>query len=93
MQVARNAGLPVPRVICYGAHPDTLHAPVSILVTRVPGEALGRVYEVFSDDDRNSSLSGDHAGVAESMGRSEDLFSSKYLDKEFSRSWSFCWSF
>lgn len=56
MQVARNAGLPVPRVICYSAHPDTPHAPVSILMTRVPGEALGRVYEVFSDEDRNLVL-------------------------------------
>ncbi|KAJ5322488.1 Aminoglycoside phosphotransferase [Penicillium brevicompactum] len=56
MQVARNAGLLFPRVICYGAHPDTPHTPVSILMTRVPGEELGRVYEVYSDEDRNSVL-------------------------------------
>lgn len=33
-----KAGLPVPRVICYSDHPDTLHAPISILMTCVPGE-------------------------------------------------------
>jgi hypothetical protein len=56
MQVARRAGLPVPRVICYGEHPDTPHAPISILMTRMPGEELGRVYEALSDEDRNSVL-------------------------------------
>ncbi|MCJ1377968.1 hypothetical protein MMC17_001064 [Xylographa soralifera] len=40
MQVARAADLPVPRVICYGEHPDTPHAPVSILMTRMPGQVL-----------------------------------------------------
>ncbi|KAJ5214729.1 hypothetical protein N7449_001898 [Penicillium cf. viridicatum] len=56
MQVARKAGLPVPRVICYGDHPDTPYAPVSILITRVPGEELGRVYETPSGEDKNSIL-------------------------------------
>ena len=56
MQVARRAGLPVPRVICYGEHPDTPHAPVSILMTRVPGEESGRVYEALSDKDKRSVL-------------------------------------
>ncbi|KAI1990667.1 hypothetical protein LOZ53_003127 [Ophidiomyces ophidiicola] len=52
MQVARNAGLPVPKVICYGEHPDCPHAPYSILMTRVPGKELGQVYDSLSDDDR-----------------------------------------
>ena len=56
MQFAKRAGLPVPRVICYGEHPDTPHAPVSILMTRVPGEELGRVYEALSDEDKKSVL-------------------------------------
>lgn len=43
MQVGRRAGFPVPRVTCYGEHPDCPHAPVSILMTRVPGDELGRV--------------------------------------------------
>lgn len=40
-QVARAAGFPVPRVLCYGEHPDSPHAPVSILMTRLPGSELG----------------------------------------------------
>lgn len=54
MQVARAAGFPVPKVICYGDHPDTSHAPVSILMTRLPGEELGQVYETLSSEDKSS---------------------------------------
>ncbi|PYI10663.1 kinase-like protein [Aspergillus sclerotiicarbonarius CBS 121057] len=54
MEVARKAGLPVPRVICYGEHPDTPHAPVSILMTRVPGRELGQVYETLTNEDKAS---------------------------------------
>lgn len=56
MQVARKAGLPVPRVICYGDHPDTPHAPVSIFMIRLPGKELGQVYEALSDEDKRSVL-------------------------------------
>lgn len=35
-------------------HPDAPHAPASILMTRVPGEELGRVYEALSDEERKS---------------------------------------
>ncbi|PWY80765.1 kinase-like protein [Aspergillus sclerotioniger CBS 115572] len=56
MQVARKAGLPVPRVICYGEHPDSPHAPISILMTRVPGKELGQVYETFNDEDKDAVL-------------------------------------
>ncbi|KAH8692306.1 hypothetical protein BGW36DRAFT_400345 [Talaromyces proteolyticus] len=56
MQVAIKTGLPVPRVICYGEHPDTPHAPVSILMTRVPGRGLGQAYESLTDEDRNLVL-------------------------------------
>jgi len=45
MMVARSAGLPVPQVISYGEHPNAPHAPVSILMTRVPGSELGLIYE------------------------------------------------
>jgi aminoglycoside phosphotransferase len=54
MEVARRAGLPVPRVICYGEHSDSPHAPVSILMTRIPGDEFGRVYEALSETERNS---------------------------------------
>ncbi|PKY08753.1 phosphotransferase family protein [Aspergillus campestris IBT 28561] len=54
MEVARRAGLPVPRVICYGEHADSPHAPVSIPMTRIPGDELGRVYEALSDAERDT---------------------------------------
>lgn len=47
MRAVRAAGFPAPRVLCYGAHPETPHAPVSILMTRLPGVELA---EVFDDD-------------------------------------------
>jgi hypothetical protein len=50
MQAARKAGMPVPRVICYGEHPTMPHAPVSILMTRLPGRELGQVYEELSSE-------------------------------------------
>ncbi|KAJ5151376.1 uncharacterized protein N7482_010628 [Penicillium canariense] len=56
MQVARRAGFPVPRVICYGEHPDTPHVPVSIPMTRVPGQELGQAYEKLSNEDQKSVL-------------------------------------
>lgn len=56
MQVARAAGFPVPRAICYRDHPDTPHAPVSILMARLPGNELGQVYETLSSEDKKSVL-------------------------------------
>ena len=40
MQFARAAGLPVPKLICYGEHPNDKRAPASILMTRMPGDTL-----------------------------------------------------
>ncbi|KAI9045948.1 kinase-like protein [Aspergillus affinis] len=54
MQVARATGFPVPRVISYGEHPDTPHAPISILMTRLPGAELGRVYETLTIEEKDS---------------------------------------
>lgn len=54
MIVMRSAGLPVPRVIWYGEHPDSPHAPVSILITRVPGKDLGDIYEQLNEGERES---------------------------------------
>ncbi|OJZ85111.1 hypothetical protein ASPFODRAFT_47669 [Aspergillus luchuensis CBS 106.47] len=54
VKVARQAGLPVPKVVCYGDHPDTPHAPVPILMTRVPGKQLGEAYKALNDEEKNS---------------------------------------
>ncbi|RAH39608.1 kinase-like protein [Aspergillus brunneoviolaceus CBS 621.78] len=51
---ARKAGLPVPKVICYGEHADSPHAPVSILMTRVSGKELGQVYNTLSDEEKEA---------------------------------------
>ena len=52
MRVARDAGFPVPKVICYGEHPETPHAPFSILMTRLPGRHLGEVFGDVTDEER-----------------------------------------
>jgi len=56
MEAVRKAGMPVPRVICYGEQPDTPHAPVSILMTRLPGRQLGQVYESLTSAERDTVL-------------------------------------
>ncbi|KAH0348412.1 APH-domain-containing protein, partial [Aureobasidium melanogenum] len=56
MEAARKAGMPVPRVICYGEHPDMPHAPVSILMTRLPGHELGEVYKSLSQTEKDTVL-------------------------------------
>ncbi|KAI9861851.1 MAG: hypothetical protein M1824_001962 [Vezdaea acicularis] len=40
MQMARAAGMPVPKVLCYGEHPSDSFEPISILMTRLPGWSL-----------------------------------------------------
>lgn len=55
--VARSAGFPVPKVISYGEHPDHPHAPVSILMTRLPGEELGRTWESLNEEERENAFS------------------------------------
>jgi serine/threonine protein kinase len=42
MQMARSAGKPVPKVICYGDHPQSPFS-FSILMTRLPGFELNNV--------------------------------------------------
>lgn len=57
MRAVRAAGIPGPKVISYGSHPDTPHAPVSILMTRLPGIELSEVYEDeggLDDEDREA---------------------------------------
>lgn len=57
MQVVRAAGFPVPKVICYGEHPDSPHALISILMTRMPGRELGEVYETLEPEEKDTILS------------------------------------
>jgi len=57
MRVARIAGFPVPKVICYGEHPDSPRAPVSILMTRLPGDILSDAYDLMTEEERKQVLS------------------------------------
>ena len=57
MRATRAAGSLVPKVLCYGEHPDMTHAPVSILMTRIPGQCLGEVYVEMTDEERKQILS------------------------------------
>jgi hypothetical protein len=54
--IARSSGFPAPKIISYGEHPSKPHAPMSILMTRVPGTELGNpgLYEGLTDDERES---------------------------------------
>jgi len=57
MQVARAAGFPVPRVICYGEHPESPHALISIIMTRMPGFELGQVYKSLEPEEKDTIMS------------------------------------
>lgn len=52
--IARATGFPVPKIVFYAEHADTPHAPVSILMTRKPGEDLRepKSHERMTDDER-----------------------------------------
>lgn len=55
-EVCRAAGLPTPKIISYGEHPNSPHAPVSILMTRLPGRELGQAYESLSHHAQSTAL-------------------------------------
>ncbi len=57
MRLARAAGFPVPKVICYGENPKDQRAPVSILMTRLPGDILGDLYECMTEKEKFQVLS------------------------------------
>lgn len=46
-QMARSAGMPVPKILCYGEDPSDDFMPVSILMTRLPGWSLDNCFEPF----------------------------------------------
>jgi len=57
IQVARAAGFPVPRVICYGEHLDSPHAPISIIMTKMQGSELGQVYKSLNPGEKDTIMS------------------------------------
>ncbi|PNY26289.1 Uncharacterized protein TCAP_03780 [Tolypocladium capitatum] len=66
MRAIRRAGIPAPKVVSYGEHPDTPWAPVSILMTRLPGEELGDIFEHLEPTQRNTVAMELHA-ILEAM--------------------------
>lgn len=54
-KVCRAARLPIPKIISYGEHPETPHAPVSILMTRLPGCERGQAYPSLSTEAKSKS--------------------------------------
>lgn len=56
MRAVRAAGIPAPKVVSYGEHPETPWAPVSILTTRLPGAELGRAYGDLGPAERDTIL-------------------------------------
>jgi len=56
MQVMHAAGLPVPKVVCYGEHANSDHAPVSILMTRMPGYELGKDWWEYYDEKEKAAV-------------------------------------
>lgn len=56
MIAVQAAGIPAPQVVNYGLHPESPHAPASILMTRLPGQELGDVYNALHADDRDAII-------------------------------------
>lgn len=54
MMAIRDAGFPCPKVISIGEHRGSSSAPVSILMTRVPGQSLDEVYDALGSAERNT---------------------------------------
>lgn len=54
MEMARAAGMPVPRVLSVGVHPNSPHTRYfSILMTRLPGFSLDNSFDLFDIDWEN----------------------------------------
>lgn len=54
--VCYAAGFPTPRILCYGDHPETPWAPVSILMTKLPGREIGQAYPSLSPEAKATAL-------------------------------------
>lgn len=47
LQLARRAGMPVPKVLCCGERPASFNRSFSILMTRLPGLSLENSFDPF----------------------------------------------
>ena len=57
-QAMRDAGLPVPYILCYGEHADCSHAPFSMLMFRMPGvELYQELWDWFEPHQKVSIIS------------------------------------
>lgn len=56
MQMARAAGMPVPKVLCYGEDISDTFRPVSILMTRLPGWPLNNSTDSFVAEEEETWL-------------------------------------
>ncbi|MCJ1467027.1 hypothetical protein MMC07_005649 [Pseudocyphellaria aurata] len=56
MQMARAAGMPVPKVLCYGEDLSDTFRPVSILMTRLPGWPLNNSSAPFVAEEEETWL-------------------------------------
>ena len=54
MQMARAAGMPVPKVLCYGEHLSDPFRPISILITRLSGWPLNKSSDQFAGGGRET---------------------------------------
>jgi hypothetical protein len=67
-----DVGIPAPLIISYGAHPGHPHAPLSILMTRLPGTTLfPALWELFPAEERETTAQQlkDILGYIRSWGR------------------------
>ena len=56
-QAARAAGLPAPKIICYGEHADSTYGAISIMMTRMPGQELfEELWEWFSPEEKSTII-------------------------------------
>jgi aminoglycoside phosphotransferase len=53
-RAVRAAGIPAPKIITYGVHPDKPWAPVSILMTRLPGLELGDMQDFLDPEEKET---------------------------------------
>lgn len=85
MQMARAAGMPVPKVLCCGEHPQTPFRLISILMTRLPGLPLENSNDPLEVDEEGPWLDelgrcfARDARMEESIQWEAYLFSSGYI--------------
>lgn len=56
IQLVRAAGIPAPKIISYGEHPGMPHAPVSIIMTRMPGEEMSEGLWISLNEESRAAI-------------------------------------